>query len=308
MGVIATETGRPPHPPTPAESPWRRFAAEFAESRLALLGLALLATVVLIALAAPFVSPQNPYDLAQLDVLDSKLAPGEHSSTSGKPYWLGTDDQGRDMLSAIFYGLRISLSVGVASTVVALAIGLVLGLAAAYFGGWVDTAIMRIADIQLSFPAILIALILLAVLGQGVDKIIFALVTVQWAYYARTVRSSALVERQKEYIEAAQALALSQPRIVLRHLLPNCLPPLIVVATVQVAHAISLEATLSFLGLGLPITEPSLGLLIANGFQYLLSGKYWISFYPGVALLVTIVAINLVADQLRDVLNPRLKR
>ncbi|MGZ5648746.1 MAG: ABC transporter permease [Usitatibacter sp.] len=308
MGVIATETGRPPHPPAPAESPWRRFAAEFAESRLALLGLALLATVVLIALAAPFVSPQNPYDLAQLDVLDSKLAPGEHSSTSGKPYWLGTDDQGRDMLSAIFYGLRISLSVGVASTVVALAIGLVLGLAAAYFGGWVDTAIMRIADIQLSFPAILIALILLAVLGQGVDKIIFALVTVQWAYYARTVRSSALVERQKEYIEAAQALALSQPRIVLRHLLPNCLSPLIVVATVQVAHAISLEATLSFLGLGLPITEPSLGLLIANGFQYLLSGKYWISFYPGVALLVTIVAINLVADQLRDVLNPRLKR
>jgi peptide/nickel transport system permease protein len=308
MGVIATEAGRPPQPPAPAETPWRRFAAEFAESRLALLGLALLAVVVLIALAAPFISPQNPYDLAQLDVLDSKLPPGEHSSTSGKPYWLGTDDQGRDMLSAIFYGLRISLSVGVASTVVALAIGLVLGLAAAYFGGWVDTAIMRIADIQLSFPAILIALILLAVLGQGVDKIIFALVTVQWAYYARTVRSSALVERQKEYIEAAQALALSQSRIVFRHLLPNCLPPLIVVATVQVAHAISLEATLSFLGLGLPITEPSLGLLIANGFQYLLSGKYWISFYPGVALLATIVAINLVADQLRDVLNPRLKR
>jgi len=308
MGVIATETGRQTQPPAPDESPWRRFAAEFAESRLALLGLALLAVVVLIALAAPLISPQNPYDLAQLDVLDSKLPPGEHSSTTGKPYWLGTDDQGRDMLSAIFYGLRISLSVGVASTVLALAIGLVLGLAAAYFGGWVDTAIMRIADIQLSFPAILIALILLAVLGQGVDKIIFALVTVQWAYYARTVRSSALVERQKEYIEAAQALALSQPRIVLLHLLPNCLPPLIVVATVQVAHAISLEATLSFLGLGLPITEPSLGLLIANGFQYLLSGKYWISFYPGVALLATIVAINLVADQLRDVLNPRLKR
>jgi peptide/nickel transport system permease protein len=308
MGVIATETRAQAAASAPAESPWRRFGAEFAESRLALLGLALLALVVLIALAAPFISPQNPYDLAQLDLLDSKLPPGAHSGTDGKTYWLGTDDQGRDMLSAIFYGLRISLSVGVASTVLALAIGLVLGLAAAYFGGWVDTAIMRIADIQLSFPAILIALILLAVLGQGVDKIIFALVTVQWAYYARTVRSSALVERQKEYIEAAQALALSQPRIVLRHLLPNCLPPLIVVATVQVAHAISLEATLSFLGLGLPITEPSLGLLIANGFQYLLSGKYWISFYPGLALLATIVAINLVADQLRDILNPRLKR
>ena len=293
---------------TAVVSPWRRFAAEFAESRLALLGLGMLVVVVLIAIAAPLISPQNPYDLAQLDVMDSKLAPGEPSSATGKPYLLGTDDQGRDMLSGIFYGLRISLSVGVASTVIALAIGLVLGLAAAYFGGKVDAVIMRIADIQLSFPAILIALVLLAVLGQGVGKIITALVTVQWAYYARTVRSSAMVERSREYVEAAQVLALSQPRIVFRHILPNCLPPLIVVATVQVAHAIQLEATLSFLGLGLPITEPSIGLLISNGFQYLLSGKYWISFYPGLALLVTIVAINLVADQLRDIMNPRLKR
>jgi len=292
---------------SPVESPWRRLWGEFAESRLALLGLALLAVIVLVALSAPLISPQNPYDLAQLDVMDSKLPPGE-ASTDGKRYWLGTDDQGRDMLSGIFYGLRISLGVGVVSTVFALAIGLVLGLAAAYFGGWIDAVIMRIADIQLSFPAILIALVLLAVLGQGVDKVVIALVTVQWAYYARTVRSSALVERQKEYIEAAQVLALPRRRIVFRHLLPNCLPPLIVVATIQVAHAINLEAALSFLGLGLPITEPSLGLLISNGFQYLLSGKYWISFYPGVALLATIVAINLVADQLRDILNPRLKR
>src|SRR5438477_2441232 len=183
-----------------------------------------------------------------------------------------------------------------------------MGLVAAYVGGRVETLVMRIVDIQLSFPAILIALILLAVLGQGTGKIIAALVTVQWAYYARTVRSAALVEREKEYIEAAHVLALPKWRILVKHLLPNCLPPLIVVATVQVAHAIALEATLSFLGLGLPITEPSLGLLIANGFQYLMSGKYWISFYPGVALLVTIMAINLVADQLRDVMNPRLKR
>ena len=168
--------------------------------------------------------------------------------------------------------------------------------------------LMRIVDIQLSFPAILIALILIAVLGQGTGKVIAALVTVQWAYYARTVRSAALVEKRKEYIEAARCLALVPSRIVFRHLLPNCLPPLMVVATVQVAAAIALEATLSFLGLGLPITEPSLGLLIANGYQYLLSGKYWISFFPGVALLVTIVSINLVADQLRDVLNPRLQR
>jgi peptide/nickel transport system permease protein len=308
MGVVASDSTPEPAASAPVESPWRRFAAEFAESRLALLGLAMLAVIVALAVFAPLVSPQNPYDLAQLDVMDSKLAPGEASATTGKPYWLGTDDQGRDMLSGIFYGIRISLFVGVTSTVIALAIGLAMGLAAAYFGGKLDAVIMRIADIQLSFPSILIALVLLAMLGQGVGKIIVALVTVQWAYYARTVRSSALVERQKEYIEAAQVLALSRPRIVLRHLLPNCLPPLIVVATVQVAHAIQLEAALSFLGLGLPITEPSIGLLISNGFQYLLSGKYWISFYPGLALLLTIVAINLVADQLRDILNPRLKK
>jgi peptide/nickel transport system permease protein len=187
-------------------------------------------------------------------------------------------------------------------------IGLTMGLSAAYFGGRVETVIMRVVDIQLSFPAILIALILIAVLGQGTGKVIAALVTIQWAYYARTVRSAALVEKRKEYMEAARCLALPARRIVFRHLLPNCLPPLIVVATVQVAAAIALEATLSFLGLGLPITEPSLGLLIANGYQYLLSGKYWISFFPGLALLATIVSINLCADQLRDVLNPRLQR
>jgi len=289
------------------QTPLRRFWSEFAESRLALLGLAVLVVVMVIAVAAPLLAPQNPYDLSQLDIMDGKLAPGEQSA-AGKTHLLGTDDQGRDMLSGIFYGLRISLGVGVVSTVFALGIGLTLGMAAAYFGGWVDTLIMRIVDIQLSFPAILIALILLAMFGQGVDKVVIALVTVQWAYYARTVRASALVERQKEYVEAATVLALSKPRIVFRHMLPNCLPPLIVVATVQVAHAISLEATLSFLGLGMPVTEPSLGLLISNGFTYLMSGKYWISFYPGVALLVTIMAINLVADQLRDVLNPRLKK
>ena len=291
----------------PEETPLRRICSEFAESKLALIGLAMLLLVVAIAIFAPFISPQNPYDLAEIDLMDSKLAPGE-KSPADKTYLLGTDDQGRDMLSAIFYGLRISLGVGVASTIVAVAIGLCFGLMAAYFGGWVDTLIMRVVDIQLSFPAILLALILLAVFGQGVDKVIIALITVQWAYYARTVRASALVEMQKEYVDAARVLSLSKPRILFRHLLPNCLPPLIVVATVQVAHAISLEATLSFLGLGLPITEPSLGLLISNGFTYLMSGKYWISFYPGLALLMTIMSINLVADQLRDVLNPRLKK
>lgn len=293
--------------PALVESPLKRFWDDFSESKLVLIGLALLVVITLVAIFAPLISPQNPYDLVQLDIMDSKLARGEKAA-AGSTHLLGTDDQGRDMLSAIFYGLRISLGVGLTSTVFALGIGLFFGMMAAYFGGWVDSLIMRVVDIQLSFPAILIALILLAVLGQGVDKIIVALITVQWAYYARTVRASALVEKQKEYIEAVKVLALSKTRILFCHMLPNCLPPLIVVATVQVAHAIALESTLSFLGLGLPITEPSLGLLISNGFTYLMSGKYWISFYPGLALLLMIMSINLVADQLRDVLNPRLKR
>ena len=283
------------------ETPLRRFINEFTDSKIALTGLILLLAVVAVALFAPWISPQNPYDLGKLDLLDSRLAPG------GK-YILGTDGQGRDMLSAIFYGLRVSLLVGVVSGLIALTLGGLLGVLAAYIGGRFESLVMRVVDIQLGFPAILVALILIAVLGKGVDKIIIALVCVQWAYYARTARSAAMVERGKEYIEAARGLGLSRARVVLRHLLPNALPPLIVVGTVQVAHAIALEATLSFLGLGLPTTEPSLGLLIANGYEYLLSGKYWISLYPGVALLVTILAINLVGDQLRDQLNPRLAR
>ncbi len=286
---------------------WREKASEFAADRMAMFGLVLFVLIVLAALGAPWLSPQNPYDLSQLDVLDARLPPGSPAADGGH-YLLGSDEQGRDLLSAILYGLRISLGVGVVSTLIAVTLGLLIGLLAAYKGGRWDSVIMRVVDIQLSFPAILIALILLAVLGQGIGKIIAALVTVQWAYYARTVRGAALAEKNKDYITAAQGLGLSAGRIVLRHLLPNCLPPLIVVASVQVAHAIALEATLSFLGLGLPITEPSLGLLIANGYQYLLSGKYWVSFFPGVALLLTIVSINLVADQLRDVLNPRLAK
>jgi peptide/nickel transport system permease protein len=291
----------------PVETPLRRFVSDFFASRLAAGGLIFFLMIVLLAVFAPLVTQQNPYDLASLDLLDARLPPGAHSSASGITYWLGTDDQGRDMLSAIIYGLRTSLGVGALSAVFAFMIGTAVGLFAAYFGGKVDALIMRIVDLQLSFPAILVALVLLAVLGQGVGKIVLALVIVQWAFYARTVRSSALIERRKEYIEAAHCLALGKIRIVFRHLLPNCLPPLIVVVTIQVAHAITLEATLSFLGIGLPITKPSLGLLIANGYQYMLSGQYWISFYPGLALLLTIVSINLVGDRLRDILNPRLQ-
>lgn len=290
-----------------ADAPWLRFARDYASSRVALAGFVLLALILGAALAAPWLAPQNPYDLMQIDILDSRLPPGSASADGSITYHLGTDEQGRDMLSAILYGLRISVSVGVAATVLALAIGMTLGLIAGFRGGAFDALLMRLADLQLAFPSILVAMILLALFGQGMEKIILALVASQWAYYARTTRAAALVERDKDYIAAARLLGLSTPRIVLRHLLPNCLPPLIVVASLQVAAAIALEATLSFLGLGLPVTEPSLGLLIANGFQHLYAGRYWISVFPGVALLLTILAINLVADQVRDVLNPRLR-
>jgi peptide/nickel transport system permease protein len=293
-------------PAAKVETPFARFASEYAESPVAMIALAAVAALAAIAVLSPWIMPQNPYDLSQISIFDNLLAPGG-TSLEGKVYPLGTDDQGRDMLSAMFFGLKLSFFVGVVSTLAALVIGIGLGITAAYFGGRVDAVIMRVVDLQLSFPAILIALILLAVLGKGVDKVIIALVAVQWAYYARTIRGGALVERQREYIDAARGLALPTSRIIFRHLLPNCLPPLIVVATIQVAHAISLEATLSFLGVGVPVTEPSLGLLIANGYKYILSGKYWISVYPGVLLLLTILAINLVGDRLRDQLNPRLK-
>jgi len=261
--------------------------------------------LILTALFGPALAPQDPYDLSTLDIMDSKLPPGSESM-SGTVYWFGTDVQGRDMLSAMIYGLRTSLFVGVLAGLVALVVGTVLGLSAAYFGGRVDSVIMRLVDLMLGFPTLLVALMLLAILGQGVGKVIFALVLVQWAMFARAVRAAALVEKGKDYIEAARMLGLSRPRMLFGHLLPNCLSPLIVIGTLQVANAISAEATLSFLGIGLPITQPSLGLLIANGYQVLLSGQYWISVYPGLLLLTLVFSINIVGDRLREVLNPRL--
>ncbi|WFE88487.1 ABC transporter permease [Roseibium porphyridii] len=289
------------------ETPFQRFRAEFFESRIAASAFVILMVIILLAVLAPWITPQNPYDLGQVDVLDGRLPPGSEAF-AGYTMWLGSDGAGRDLYSAILYGLRISISVGLASGVIALFIGMAVGLIAAYSGGRTEAIIMRVVDLQLSFPASLVALMLVAALGKGVDKIILALVVAQWAYYARTVRATALVERGKEYVEAAQCLGLSRMRVVFRHILPNCLAPLIVVGTVQTAHAVSLEATLSFLGVGLPQTEPSLGVLIANGFEYMLSGRYWISVFPGIALLLTVASINLVGDQLRDVLNPRMKK
>ncbi|GGA13687.1 ABC transporter permease [Neptunicoccus cionae] len=290
-----------------ASTPLGRFWAEFRENRVAVVALAVVVLLMLLALFAAFVSPQNPYDMANLSLMDSRRPPGFVGS-GGYTHLLGTDPQGRDLLSAIFYGLRISIQIGLAAGIVSLSLGTTLGILAAYVGGRVETLIMRAVDLQLSFPAILLALVIVALLGQGKAQLIGALVAAQYAYFARTAYGAAKAERGKDYIEAALATPMSGRLVVLRHLLPNCTPPLIVVATVQIANSISLEATLSFLGLGLPVTEPSLGMLISNGFPYMMSGRYWISFYPGVALIILIVAINLVGDQIRDQFNPRLRK
>jgi peptide/nickel transport system permease protein len=284
----------------------RRFWSEFRDNRIAVAALAVVVCMLLAALFAPLIAPQNPYDMATLDLADARQPPG-YVGSGGYVHLLGTDAQGRDLFSAILYGLRISIEMGLMAGLSAFVIGTLLGVMAAYRGGLVEVLVMRFIDLQLSFPAILLALVLVALLGQGKTQIIAALVTAQYAYFERTAFGTAAAERRKAYIEAAAATPLSGTRIVLRHLLPNSLPPLIVVATVQIANAIALEATLSFLGLGLPVSEPSLGMLISNGFEYMMNGRTWISIYPGVALIVLIVAINLVGDQIRDQLNPRLK-
>jgi peptide/nickel transport system permease protein len=288
-------------------SPIARFWSEFVESRTALCALFIVLLMIGLALAAPFVAPQDPYDLANLPLMDARRPPGYVGST-GYTHWLGTDAQGRDLFSAILYGLRISLQMGLVAGAIALTLGSALGVSAAYLGGRREAFIMRVIDLQLAFPAILLALVISAMLGKGKMQLIAALAAAQYAYFARTAHGAASAERGKDYVEAAFSTPLPARRVVWRHILPNCLPPLIVVATVQVASAIALEATLSFLGVGLPVTEPSLGMLIANGFQYMLSGRYWISIYPGIALIILIVSINLVGDQIRDQLNPRLKR
>jgi peptide/nickel transport system permease protein len=285
----------------------RNFWSDFRESWVAVGALIVIALLLFLSFGAPLVSPQDPYDMAALDWLDAFLRPGTEGS-GGYVHLLGTDNAGRDMLSAIFYGLRTSFVIGLSAGALALLVGIAVGLTAAYFGGRIEALLMRIVDLQLSMPAILLALVLVAMLGQGIGQIILALVVAQYAYFARTTHGAAKVERGKDYIEAARSTPLPTHRVLFKHLLPNVLPPLIVVATVQVASAIALEATLSFLGVGLPLTEPSLGSLISNGFKYIHSDRYWLSIYPGLALMVTVVAINLVGDQVRKVLDPRNSR
>lgn len=266
--------------------------------------LALLAAYILLALAASLIASQNPYDPLQIFAWESSSPPGTVSSV-GYTYVLGTDGLGRDIFSTVLYGLQISLFVATTSTALAALIGITAGVTAAYSNRWIDALIMRIVDLQLSLPTILVALIAIVTLGPGIDRIILALVIVQWATYARVTRAVAMTEASKSYLDAARLLRLSSSRIVLRHLLPNSIAPAITLIPIELGHAVALEATLSFLGLGVPIDKPSLGSAVANGFQYLLTGQYWISLFPGLALFGLIASINFVGEDLRRRLDPR---
>jgi peptide/nickel transport system permease protein len=270
---------------------------------------------VFCAVFAPWVAPHNPFDLATLELSNARLPPAWMEGGSPQ-FWLGTEDQGRDILSALMYGARISLAVGMSSVVLSVLIGVSLGLLAGYLGGWTDTVLMRLCDVMLSFPPILIAL-LIAGVGRALfpgaqDSLAFGVLVVSitltgWVQYARTVRGSTLVERSKEYVQAARVTGVPPQRIMRRHVLPNVMGPVLVLATIQVATAIITEATLSFLGVGAPVTSPSLGTLIRNGNDYLFSGEWWITIFPGAMLVLIALSVNLLGDWLRDALNPRLR-
>lgn len=282
------------------------FAHNWRHNASAVAGTAILLAFAVIVIAGPLLVAQNPYDIATLNLLDSYKPP--MWLEGGDPrYPLGTDGQGRDVLASIFYGTRVSVFIGVAAMLASCLIGTTLGLLAGYYGGWLDGIIMRIADVQLSFPSMLIALFLMSAFGTGIDKVLIALTAVGWVVYARTVRGSTLSEVSREYVQAARVAGLRDATILRRHLLPNVLTPVIVVATVQVGVFILIEASLSFLGVGVPITQPSLGLLIKNGFDVLFSGLWWTSVFPGLFIMALVFGINLFGDFLRDELNPRLK-
>ncbi len=282
------------------------FAHNFARSGSAIVGTLLIALFAFAIVFGPALVAQDPYDIASLNLLDSYKPP--MWLAGGDPAFpLGTDGQGRDILAAIIYGARASVMIGLVGMIASFLIGTTLGLLAGYYGGLLDAVIMRIADIQLSFPSILIALFLMSAVGTGIDKVLIALTAVGWVVYARTTRGSTLAEIEKEYVHAARVAGLPDRRIIAFHVLPNVLTPLIVIATIQVGTFVLIEASLSFLGVGVPITEPSLGLLVKNGFDVLLSGLWWTSVFPGLAIMLLVFGINLFGDFLRDELNPRLK-
>jgi peptide/nickel transport system permease protein len=287
----------------------------FKQSKTAMVAAFIAFVFIFCALFAQWVAPYNPFDAASLELMDSRLPPAWSAEGSSK-YLLGTDDQGRDILSALMYGTRISLVVGFASVLVSLVLGVGLGLIAGFRGGWLDAFLMRLCDVMLSFPAILVAL-LIAGVGRALfpnadDSLAFGVLIISisltgWVQYARTVRGTTLVERNKEYVQAARVTGVAPLRIMLRHVLPNVLGPVTVLATIQVAAAIIIEATLSFLGVGVPPTSPSLGTLIRIGNDFLFSGEWWITIFPGVTLVLIALSVNLLGDWLRDALNPRLR-
>ncbi|MEP7063356.1 MAG: ABC transporter permease [Betaproteobacteria bacterium] len=292
------------------------LAWQLRRSKMAMASAMVLVLVLVAALGAPWLAPHNPFDLATLDLGDALLPPRWLDGGKAR-YFLGTDDQGRDMLSAIMYGARISLAVGLASVALAVVAGVALGLVAGYAGGHVDAFIMRVADVQLSFPAILIALLIDGVARTvlppdahdraAVSVLVAAIAASNWVQYARSVRGSAMVEKTREYVQAARVIGIAPLSIMRRHLLPNVLGPVVVLATINIATAIITEATLSFLGVGLPVTEPSLGTLIRIGNDFLFSGEWWITIFPGAALVIMVLAINLLGDWLREALDPRLR-
>jgi len=288
----------------------------FTRSKLTMVAAGVTLLFLMLALAAGIVAPQNPFDPAELDILNSRLPP-VWEAEGQMPFLFGTDEQGRDILSAILYGLRISLAVGILGVAFSATLGIALGLVAGYFGGIADTVIMRVADVQLTFPAILIALlvdgVVKAALGGQLDAatilgvLVFSIGLSFWVQYARTVRGSVMVEKNKDYVAAARLIGLPAPVIMLRHVLPNVMGPVLVIATINLALAVITEATLSFLGSGMPETMPSLGTLIRIGNNYLFSGEWWMIAFPGIALAGLVLAINLLGDWLRDALNPRLR-
>jgi peptide/nickel transport system permease protein len=313
-----------PTPPAPARAQGRLarawasdFAWSFRTSPIAVVSLVVVTILIAGAVFAPWVAPHDPFNPATLNLMNGFTPPMTPNAFTGEVFWLGTDDQGRDVFSTILYGLRISLFVGFAAVALAMALGITLGLLAGYLGGWLDSVIMRIADVQLTFPAILVAMLIFGI-AKGITPVeyrdqmaiwvlILAIGLSDWVQFARVVRGATMVEKGKEYVQAARLIGRSGPSIMLRHILPNVLSPVLVIATISLALAIIAEATLSFLGIGAPPTQPSLGTLIRIGQGFLFSGEWWILLFPAPTLLALALSVNLLGDWLRDALNPRLK-
>ena len=291
------------------------FYHDFSRDKTAIISFVILCVYVIVCFSAPLVAPFDPYDPTMIDIMDSEIPPVWLEG--GDPrFLLGTDAQGRDLFSTILYGTRISMTIGICAVLLQAFLGISLGLIAGYVGGRVDNFLMRIADIQLSFSTLMVAIIFLAVFQAlfgtelyerlAILMLILVIGIAEWPQYARTVRASVLAEKKKEYVDAVRVIGLRPPRIMFRHILPNTLSPILVISTVQVANAIVSEAALSFLGLGMPVTKPSLGSLINSGFEFIFSGSWWITIIPGIVLVVLVLVMNLLGDFLRDVLNPKL--